>query len=372
MRSIIRKLGNPKIFVFTIMWMMILVFVGTIAQRDMGLYYAQQKYFSNWLAWFGPLPVPGGRLTMLIMFLNMTSLLFRHTLWQLKKVGIIIVHMGALLLLIGGGITAWFSFEGNMVLDEGNKSNFIVNSQQSELAIINTSQTDYDDINSLPEKILKNGNILSPTDLPFSIEIIQFYSNAEAERRTQPKGDFYHGLAKNFLLMPKENEQEAAMNRSGVLFKISDTHSEADGIYSLFLGQSIPQTLQVKDESFTLVLRRERIYLPFSIELLDFKRVLHPGTNIPKSFSSEVNLIENKIPRRVMIKMNEPLRHESYTFFQASFSQSESGETSILAVVKNYGRLFPYISSLIMSFGLLIHLLLQLPKLLSSKEKNRV
>ena len=270
MRSIFRKLGNPKIFVFTIMWMMILVFVGTIAQRDMGLYYAQQKYFSNWLAWFGPVPVPSGRLTMLIMFLNMTSLLFRHTLWKMKKVGIIIVHLGALLLLIGGGITAWFSFEGNMVLDEGSQSNFIVNSQQSELAFINTTQPDYDDIISLPEKILTNGNILNSTRLPFSIEIIQFYSNAKAERRTQLKGNFYHGLAKNFLLMPKENEKEVEMNRSGVLFKISDTNSDADGIYSLFLGQSIPQTLQVNDESFTLVLRRERIYLPFFIELLDF------------------------------------------------------------------------------------------------------
>ena len=352
------------------MWMMILVFVGTIAQRDMGLYYAQQKYFSNWLTWFGPIPVPGGRLTMLIMFLNMTALLFRHTLWKIKKVGIIIVHLGAMLLLIGGGITAWFSFEGNMVLDEGTQSNFIVNSQQSELTFINTADPNFDDIISLPEKILSNGNIINPPSLPFSIEIIQFYSNAEAERRTQPKGNFYHGLAKNFLLMPKENEKEAMMNRSGVLFKISETNSDADGIYSLFLGQSIPQTLQIKDEIFTIVLRRERVYLPFSIELLDFKRVLHPGTTIPKSFSSEVNLIENNIPRRVMIKMNEPLRHESYTFFQASFSQSESGETSILAVVKNYGRLFPYISSLIMSFGLLIHLLLQLPKLLTSKGKE--
>ena len=371
MRSIIRRLGNPKIFVFTIIWMMILVFVGTIAQRDMGLYYAQEKYFSNWLAWFGSVPVPGGRLTMLIMFLNMMSLLFRHTLWHMKKVGIIIVHLGALLLLIGGGITAWFSFEGNMVLDEGGKSNFIVNSQQSELSFINTTQPNYDDVISLPEKILTNGNILNSNSLPFSIEIIQYHSNAEIERRKQPKGDFYHGLAKNFLIIPKNNEKEAEMNRSGVLFKISDTNSDADGIYSLVLGQSIPQTLQVKDQIFTLVLRRERIYLPFFIELLDFKRILHPGTTIPKSFSSEVNLIQDEIPRRVMIKMNEPLRHESYTFFQASFSQSKSGETSILAVVKNYGRLFPYISSLIMSFGLLIHLLLQLPKLLSPKGKKR-
>ena len=65
--------------------------------------------------------------------------------------------------------------------------------------------------------------------------------------------------------------------------------------------------------------------------------------------------------------MNEPLRHEGYTFFQASFSQTAQGETSVLAVVQNYGRLFPYISSIIMSLGLLIHLLMQLPKLIKRK-----
>ena len=46
---------------------------------------------------------------------------------------------------------------------------------------------------------------------------------------------------------------------------------------------------------------------------------MHPGTNVAKSFSSEVNLIESEIPRRVMIQMNEPLRHLDYTFFQASW-----------------------------------------------------
>ena len=367
MTTFFKKLSDPKIFVYTIMWMMTLVFIGTIAQREMGLYYAQQKYFSNWLAWLGPIPTPGGRLTMLVMLINMAAMLYKSTLWQWKKIGILIVHLGAMLLLIGGGITAWFSFEGNMVLDEGEQSNFIVNSQQSELAFINTTQSGFDDVISMPEKILTDGNLLTSPDLPFSVEIIQFYSNAKPIRRSQPNNDSYHGLAKNFLLMPMDNEKESEMNRSGVLFKISETHSDADGIYSLFLGQSIPQTLFVNGQNFNLVLRRERIYLPFAIELLDFKRVLHPGTTIPKSFSSEVNLIDNEIPRRVMIQMNEPLRHAGYTFFQASFSQSEGGEISILAVVKNYGRLFPYISSLIMSLGLLIHLLLQMPKLLTTK-----
>jgi hypothetical protein len=348
--------------------MMILVFTGTLAQRDMGLYYAQQKYFSNWIAWFGVIPLPGGRITMMIMFINMAAFLFKPTLWHMKKIGILIVHFGALLLLIGGGITALFSFEGNMVLAEGSRANFISNTKRSEFAIINTTHKDYNDIITIPDEILFDGNIISPEGIPFSIEVIQYYSNVSPSSRKQSdQNDAYRGLAKNIVLLPLDNEKEAEMNRSGVLFRISGTESESDGVYSLFLGQSIPQTLTIGSESFTLSLRRERYYLPFFIELLDFKRVLHPGTNIPKSFSSEVNLITEEIPRRLIIQMNEPLRHRGYTFFQSSFSQSSNTEISILAVVKNYGRLFPYISSLIMSLGLLIHLLIQLPKLFKSK-----
>ena len=41
---------------------------------------------------------------------------------------------------------------------------------------------------------------------------------------------------------------------------------------------------------------------------------------------------------------------------------------NVLATVKNYGRLFPYISSIIMSIGLLIHLLMSIPSTLKSKK----
>ena len=65
--------------------------------------------------------------------------------------------------------------------------------------------------------------------------------------------------------------------------------------------------------------------------------------------------------------MNEPLRHNGYTFFQASFIDDSEVETTVLATVKNYGRLFPYISSIIMSIGLLIHLLVMMPKMVKRK-----
>ena len=80
---------------------------------------------------------------------------------------------------------------------------------------------------------------------------------------------------------------------------------------------------------------------------------MYPGTNIAKSFSSLVNLIEEINQEKVLISMNEPLRHRGYTFYQASFIEDGPKQTTVLATVKNHGRLFPYISTIIMSIGIL-------------------
>ena len=67
--------------------------------------------------------------------------------------------------------------------------------------------------------------------------------------------------------------------------------------------------------------------------------------------------------------MNEPLRYKGYTFYQSSFIETPDGETSVLAAVKNYGRMFPYISSIIMCIGLLIHLFMKLPALFNKQKR---
>ena len=96
---------------------------------------------------------------------------------------------------------------------------------------------------------------------------------------------------------------------------------------------------------------------------------MHPGTNIAKSYSSRVNLIDDIISRKVLIQMNEPLRYRGYTFYQASFIEGQETDTSVLATVKNHGRLFPYISTIIMCIGLLVHMLF----MVSNKiQKNRL
>ena len=362
-KDIINFLKQPKIFVFALIWMMILIFLGTLAQKDMGLYAAQKRYFSAWITWFWFLPMPGGRFTLIVILINLSFFFFNKSIWKIKKLGIVILHLGGILLFVGGGLTAMFSSEGNMVIEEGAQTNYVEDYHFMELAIINTSASSFDEFTIFDQALLKRNQILKHTNLNFEIEILNYLENCEPTRRTSPAGTLHKGLLKNFMLNELKSEKEDNWNRPGMIYKISNSGTIADGMYGIFLGQSVSQTISVNDKDYTIILRRKRTHLPFSIELLDFKKILHPGTDIPKSYSSDINLIENGAVRKILIEMNEPLRHKGYTFFQSSFIEGPDSETTVLAVVKNYGRLFPYISSIIMCIGLLFHLSQKLPDL---------
>ena len=71
-----KLLKTPKLFVFTIIWMMVLVVLGTLAQKNMGLFAVQEKYFSSWIIWFWYIPMPGARPTMILMLLNLSFFFF--------------------------------------------------------------------------------------------------------------------------------------------------------------------------------------------------------------------------------------------------------------------------------------------------------
>ena len=368
--QLIQYLRMPKLFIFTLIWMMFLIVIGTLAQSDMGLFAVQKRYFSSWIIWFWYLPTPGGRLTMLLIFINLSFFICSKTLWTKDKIGILILHLGGLLLMIGGGLTAMFSSEGNVVIDEGEKSNFIEDYYYMELAIINTSKDQYDHFTIFDTPILKAGKILKHQEIPFEVEIISYIENCEPVKREKPAGLQYKGMMKNIMLSDLPPLKEENMNRPGLIISLTNTSKSSDGIYGLFLGQIVPQTLKINGENFTIVFRKKRTYLPFELELIDFKKMMHPGTGIAKSYSSDINIIESGISKHILIEMNQPLRYKGYTFYQSSFIESVDGETTVLATVKNYGRLFPYISSIIMCFGLLVHLVMKLPKLFKKQMVN--
>lgn len=117
----------------------------------------------------------------------------------------------------------------------------------------------------------------------------------------------------------------------------------SESLLSLNIGEKKNYSVEDDEKSFR--------YFPFWIELSEFKHEKHPGTDIPKSFSSLVAIYSNegKIIRRAFISMNNPLKYQGYSFYQAGFGNDD--RQSILKVVKNPASGSPYLFSFIVIIG---------------------
>jgi hypothetical protein len=113
-----------------------------------------------------------------------------------------------------------------------------------------------------------------------------------------------------------------------------------------------PERFSYAGREWSLAMRFERAYKPYSLTLLDFTHDRYPGTEIPKNFSSRVRLAtpDGVNDREVLIFMNNPLRHDGMTFYQAGFDNND--RTTVLQVVRNPSWLIPYLSCLLMAVGL--------------------
>jgi hypothetical protein len=112
-----------------------------------------------------------------------------------------------------------------------------------------------------------------------------------------------------------------------------------------------------------------RIDIGFDLELLDFRIGRYQGTMRAASYES---LVKAPVIGEHLISMNEPLKFNGYTFYQASFQEDESGRTvaSILSVNRDPGRWIKYLGSLLIVLGT-IHLFYfkhQAAKAASSRE----
>jgi hypothetical protein len=132
------------------------------------------------------------------------------------------------------------------------------------------------------------------------------------------------------------------------------------GIWLISPEIGMPQTFAYGGRTYGLSLRPRRHDLPYSVTLRKFSHEVYPGTEIPRNFSSLVHLSNpaKREERDVLIRMNQPLRYEGLTFYQASYG--EAGRLSILQVVRNPGWLLPYISCGLAALGLLLHFGLKL------------
>ena len=115
------------------------------------------------------------------------------------------------------------------------------------------------------------------------------------------------------------------------------------------------------NRTYQFALRFKRYYKPFSLELLRFTHEKYRGTDIPKNFASRVRIErpETGENREVLIYMNNPLRYNGETYYQAGFDEKDPRVT-ILQVVRNPGWLTPYFACGLVWLGLVIQFLIHL------------
>lgn len=346
-RPWLKVLAGPGVIFYTLPWLMLLLIVGTVLQRDLGLYDAQRRFFSAWIVWLGPLPLPGAYTALAVITLGLLVKFLFYSPWRLNQSGIILSHLGVLVLLIGGMLTALTQSEAYMPIKEGE----IVRSASDYHDRIITIAGDGRDAISLPFADVAAGTRIP--GLPFAVTVDFVCRNCtpvavkEAGQR--------RGLAAEVSLRNAPNDASDEANLSGIEFTVTGS-ADADGTYLIM--EEIPHTPDIDGHVFSI--GRRPLPLPFALELKDFRRKFHPGTDMPRGFSSDVVVHDGGVVWPYHIRMNEPLRYKGYTFYQASFSVRPDGEYSVLSVVRNEGRIFPYIASALLFAGLLLHVVLRL------------
>ena len=143
------------------------------------------------------------------------------------------------------------------------------------------------------------------------------------------------------------------------------------GVWLASVAISTPQSFAHEGRTYLLTMRLRRLYLPYAFTLKQFRHDVYPGTDIPKNFSSLVQVVNpsQKESREVLIYMNQPLRYEGKTFYQASFGKNDT--LSILSVVENPGWLLPYVSCVLVSIGLLVHFAIVLRRSLKRRQDKK-
>jgi len=344
-----------------VFWLMppliVLLIIGTVTQRWIGLYEAHHTFFASFIIWAGPVPLPGGYILLGLLTANLTAKFLLKSEWSAKKSGIILSHLGALILLIGGLVTSIMAEERYMVLPEGGETPFIYHYTKRNLMIFEGKEEQSREIMRMPYAQIKDWNT---GDLPFKIDITFTCDNCEILKREETP-DFdenksYGGMAQFMALKDKPSEKEPEANLTGFEFTI--TGSDQDGHYLAFDGMPKPIEISANGSNYALIFGKDQSALPFSVKLIDFVKDKYEATSMARGYHSDIIIKDGETEWETRIEMNKPLRYKGYTLFQSSYDQSQNGEISILSIVKNDGWLFPYIGTIVLGFGLLIHIII--------------
>ena len=410
MKKFVEFFTSLKLTVALLAFAIVLVFIGTLAQADEGLYAVQANYFKHWLVvgfhMFGkkiPFILPGGYLIGTLLLVNLVATHVYHFEFTVKKLGIQLAHAGIILLLVGQLATDVLARELQMHFAEGETRNYSDSDGDYELIFISGNE-----ITAVPQSLLQAGAELKIASLPFAIRVKSFWRNSDLNFRAPMMQNAAplatNGIARNFDFhaVPDAREMNQRNIPTAVLEFAAPTGPLGGWVASDWAGDAAlveavrnsyaqmgtdmaqkivaqlvaPQIIEAGGKKFTFTMRPARVYHPFSLTLLKASHTVYPGTDIPKDFRSRVRIdnAQTGEKREVEISMNHPLRYGGYTYYQYQMDAGQAAQmagrapTSVLQVVRNPSWLTPYIGCAMVGAGLVIQFLYHLIGFVSKRK----
>lgn len=285
-----------------------------------------------------------------------------------QRAGIVLLHGGIGIMMLGELLVGLTAVEGRMRIREGETVNYVYDIRSFELAVVDKSQPNRHEVVSVPESMLREGQIIRHEFLPFDVRVIQYLDNAIL-RTAGPQQPNPATAGIGLQWVAESSRPVSATNGSGDINKPAayvqlldkDTADEL-GIHLVGLALTLADLsdkVEVDGATYHLYFRFKRTYKPYALTLLDVRKDDYPGTNTPRHYASEVRLIDDSrnVDRKARIWMNNPLRFAGETFYQSGyFRNPETGfESTTLSVVNNGSWMLPYVACMMVAAGMLAH-----------------
>ena len=372
-------ISSFQLTIVSLALLMVLVVLCTLAQVPLGTYAAVNMYMRSFWVWWGPqgstwvIPVfPGGTLVGLVLTLNLIASTVKRLQFTWAKAGLWLVHIGLILLVSAEFVSAALQVDDRMAIEQGQTVNFVESYRSMELAIVDVTDPTFDDVFAVPTSLLAKSSSVTLPGSPITLNVKRFFPNAELGNRgpMDPPSLATMGVGASVKIEERAiSYNENDINNTSVFFEpVVAGRSYGTWLASIALGA--PQSFTHEGHTYAISIRPTRHYLPYALTLKKFSHDVYAGTDIPKNFSSLVQISNPSKgeARDVLIYMNQPLRYEGRTFYQASFGKGDT--LSILQVVENPGWLLPYISCILVTIGLLVHFAIMLRRSLKRRQEK--
>jgi len=380
LKKLFDYLASYGFAVILLIFLTLLTFFGTLEQAHTSLYDVQNKYFNSFFVvhdLFGriPIPLPGVYLLSVLLFINLTCGALIRARKEWRRPGMVIAHFGILYMLVAGFVTFHFSTSGQMTLYPEERSNRFQSYYEWEIEIAELNDGLYGKRWLIPGEHFAYMDVNATRefvhgDLPFDLLLENFLGNSIPQPAQPNEG------AEGYRLVARAPAMEAAQNVAGAYALAVEKDSRQTHSGLLWGFSAAPWIITVEGQDYAIELRHRTWDLPFTITLDEFIRDLHARTTMAANFESVVTKTqEGEADRQINIRMNEPLRHEGYTFFQSGWGPQNAGPNdrlfSTFAVVNNPADQWPLYSCIVISVGLLIHFVQKLLGYLRAENRRR-